>query len=439
MSNHTTRSARTLNYTLNPDTLNRIRSANLQTAKADSMKASGEGFFGKDFIPDVLKATKLVATTAVDYKKALDEGKEATRLLEEKFKNAELTEGWNTVELKEQVTTAEKDRQDRYNIAVKEGKKDEQEKILEEQQVAVAAFAKHDALGKTVLDTKKNVGFIDNENAFSTTDKYFLGEYADPRNLMIIDTDIDGKKDGITRMGVTYQTTNPDEPGYISEQEKSDLLADKNSGFRMIDNKLVRALTTSDVTDMLGNATLPTVEANEIEKQIQRLEKEKGKAEGTYNFNNETISSSFGSMITEGNSKKMMYGDLSMGTTFAQDFLLHPDFKAIGLDAEGFSNISISVPEGALGDTGDGKGGGPDGILTVEEMQAVSPNDDVRKLILKELEKPENIEILKAYWGEWAMLKTKRRLDKVADGGVANIQTNVSVNLDGTNEGNNRQ
>ena len=158
MSNHTTtQSARTLNYALNPDTLNRIRAANLQTAKVDSMKASGEGFFGKDFIPDVLKATKLVATTAVDYKKALDEGKEATRVLKQKFKNAELTEGWNTVELKEQVITAETDRQKRYNIAVREGNKAEQEKILEEQQVAVAAFAKHDALGKTVLGGARTI------------------------------------------------------------------------------------------------------------------------------------------------------------------------------------------------------------------------------------------------------------------------------------------
>jgi len=191
---------------------------------------------------------------------------------------------------------------------------------------------------------------------------------------------------------------------------------------------------------MLGNATLPTVEANEIEKQIQRLEKEKarygkpsseGGAEGTYNFNNETISSSFGSMITEGNSKKMMYGDLSMGTTFAQDFLLHPDFEAIGLDADGFKNISITVPEGTLGDTGDG-------ILTVEEMKAVSPDDDVRKLILKELEKPENIEILKAYWGEWAMLKAKRRVGVVEFGGVANISSSSTAVTLGGKTNNNR-
>ena len=269
---------------------------------------------------------------------------------------------------------------------------------------------------------------------------------------MIIDTNVDGEKDGITRMGVKYQTTNPDEPGYIDPAEAEKLLKDPNSGYRKMPKMgpfdegeseftIVRALTTSDVTDMLGNATLPTVEANEIEKQIQRLEKEKAKygkdaadggAEGTYNFNNETISSSFGSMINEGNSKKMMYGDLSMGTTFAQDFLLHPDFNAMAINADGFKNISITVPEGTLGDTGDG-------ILTVEEMQAVDPDSDVRKLILKELEKPENIETLKAYWGEWAMLKAKRRVDPVKFGGVANVQTNVSVNLDGTNKGNNRQ
>ncbi len=440
MSNHTTtRSARTLNYALNPDTLNRIKEANLMTAKVDSMKKPGEGF-GGNISPDILKATKLVAAGTIDFKKALDEGKEATRLLKEKFKNAELTEGWNTVELKEQVTAAEKERQDRYNIAVREGKKDEQEKILEEQQVAVAAFAKHDALGKTIIDTQKNVGFIDNENAFSTVDKYFLGEYADPRNLMIIDTDKEGEKDGITRMGVTYQTTNPDQPGYIDPTEADELVKDKNSGFRMIDGKLVRALTTSDVTDMLGNATLPTVEANEIEKQIQRLEKEKalvgdpaeeGGGKSTYNFNNETVSTSFGAMINEGNSKKMMYGDLSMGTTFAQDFLLHPDFEAIGLDADGFKNISITVPEGTLGDTGDG-------ILTVEEMKAVSPDSDVRALILKELEKPENIEILKAYWGEWAMLKAKGRVDPIKFGGVANVPPSSPTVAPNNISGNNR-
>ena len=117
-------------------------------------------------------------------------------------------------------------------------------------------------------------------------------------------------------------------------------------------------------------------------------------------------------MINEGNSKKMMYGDLSMGTTFAQDFLLHPDFNAMAINADGFKNISITVPEGTLGDTGDG-------ILTVEEMYAADP--EVRKMILKELEKPENIETLKAYWGEWAMLKAKRRVDPVKFGGVANV------------------
>ena len=125
-------------------------------------------------------------------------------------------------------------------------------------------------------------------------------------------------------------------------------------------------------------------------------------------------------MVNEGNSKKMMYGDLRMNTTFAQDFLLHPDFEAIGLDAEGFSNISITVPEGELGDTGGGENGAADGILTVEEMKAVA-DPEVRKMILKELEKPENIEILKAYWGEWAMLKAKGRVDPVKFGGVANV------------------
>lgn len=439
MSNNTTqRTPRSLNYSLDSSTLNRVKAANLMTAKTDSMKAPGGEGFGASFSPDILKATKLVAAGTIDFKKALDDGKEATRVLNEKFKNAELTEGWNTVELKEQVTTAETDRQTRYNIAVRDGDKAEQEKILEEQQVAVAAFAKHDALGKTVLDTEKKIGFIDNENAFSTTDKYFLGEYADPRNLTIIDTDIDGKKDGITRMGVTYQTTDSNEPGYISPEEKTKLLADKNSGFRMIDGKLVRALTTSDITDVLGNATLPTVEANEIEKQIQRLEKEKaqygkdaagGGAEGTYNFNNETISSSFGSMINEGNSKKMMYGDLRMDTTFAQDFLLHPDFDAMAMNENGFNNISLTVPKDDTGRAlGDADG---DGILTVKEMKAVA-DDDVRKLILKELEKPENIETLKAYWGEWAMLKARRRVDPIKFGGVANVPTSTNTTLDGT-------
>lgn len=446
--NTTQRTARTLNYNLDSRTLDRVKSANLATAKADSMKASGGKGFGAKVSPDILKATKLVAAGTIDFKKAMDEGKEATRVLNEKFKNAELTEGWNTVELKEQVTTAETDRQTRYNKAVRDGDKAEQEKILEEQQVAVAAFAKHDALGKTVIDTKKKVGFIDNENAFSTADKYFLGEYADPRKLMIIDTNEKGEKDGITRMGVTYQTTDSELPGYISRDEKTKLLEDKNSGFRMIDGKLVRALTTSDVTDMLGNATLPTVEANEIEKQIQRLEKEKsnvgdpaeaGGGTATYNFNNDTISSSFGSMINEGNYKKLMYGDLSMGTTFAQDFLLHPDFDAMAINEDGFSNISVTVPKGTLGDTGDGSGGDPDGILTVKEMQAVAdPNGDVRKLILKELEKPENFETLKAYWGEWAMLKAKRRVDPVDFGGVANVSPSSSTVAPNNISGNNR-
>jgi len=459
MSNHTTttRSARTLNYSLDSSLLNRIKEANLMTAKVGSMKAPGEGF-GKNISPDILNATKLVATGTIDFKKALEEGKEATRLLKEKFKNAELTEGWNTVELKDQVTKAETERQTRYNEAVREGDKALQEKILEEQQVAVAAFAKHDALGKTVLDTQKNIGFIDNENAFSTADKYFLGEYADPRNLMIIDTNVDGEKDGITRMGVKYQTTNPDEPGYIDPAEAEKLLKDPNSGYRKMPKMgpfdegeseftIVRALTTSDVTDMLGNATLPTVEANEIEKQIQRLEKEKAKygdpaeeggGESTYNFNNETVSTSFGSMINESNSKKMMYGDLSMGTTFAQDFLLHPDFETIDIseDFKGFDNISLTVPEGTLGDTGGGENGAADGILTVEEMAAA--DDDVKKLILKELEKPENIEILKAYWGEWAMLKAKRRVDPVKFGGVANVPPASPTVAPNNISGNNR-
>ena len=194
------------------------------------------------------------------------------------------------------------------------------------------------------------------------------------------------------------------------------LLEDPNSGYTEVDGKIIRSLTTSEITDMLGNATRPTTEALQINKEFDRMiadrlainkanigvEEEK---QQTYAFSDDQVSAKFGEMINEGNQKKLIYAKLDGVGTFSKEFMLHPDFKSTTFDP----NIGMPVPDGA---TENGPTfadiAGPDKILQASEMVGLSPND--RALILKELQKPGNENMLREYWGEWVMLKSKGKM-----------------------------
>ncbi|MDB3913310.1 hypothetical protein N9378_00470 [Flavobacteriaceae bacterium] len=411
---------RTLDYGLDASTLNRVRDAGLASANLQSMKGGGRVGLAQA-LGEIGKGVQLIGG-------GLKAGKEASKLLNAKWQNAESTGGWGGAkpELKEQMTTLEKENQAEYQAAVQAGDRTKQAEILARQAQRVEQFGKHNALGALVLSTRKDVGFIDNNEAYSLEDQLFLSSYADPTEVMVIPSE-----GGVVKMGVDYTdffkpispegTTNEEllesvEAANIRDAQLEELLADPNSGYTKVDGKIIRSLTTSEITDMLGNATRPTTEALQINKEFDRMiadrlainkanigvEEEK---QQTYAFSDDQVSAKFGEMINEGNQKKLIYAKLDGVGTFSKEFMLHPDFKSTTFDP----NIGMPVPDGA---TENGPTfadiAGPDKILQASEMVGLSPND--RALILKELQKPGNENMLREYWGEWVMLKSKGKM-----------------------------
>ncbi len=391
---------RTLDYGLDASTLNRVRDAGMASANLQSMKGGGRVGLAQA-LGEIGKGVQLIGG-------GLKAGKEASKLLNAKWQNAESTGGWGGAkpELKEQMTTLEKENQAEYQAAVQAGDRTKQAEILARQAQRVEQFGKHNALGALVLSTRKDVGFIDNNEAYSLEDQLFLSSYADPTEVMVIPSE-----GGVVKIGVDYTDFSWGEPAELEE-----LLADPNSGYTEVDGKIIRSLTTSEITDMLGNATRPTTEALQINKEFDRMvadrlainkanigvEEEK---QQTYAFSDDQVSAKFGEMINEGNQKKLIYAKLDGVGTFSKEFMLHPDFKSTTFDP----NIGMPVPSGNTesGATFESIAG-PDKILQASEMVELSPND--RALILKELQKPGNENMLREYWGEWVMLKSKGKM-----------------------------
>ena len=404
---------RTLDYGLDASTLNRVRDAGLASANLQSMKGGGRVGLAQA-LGEIGKGVQLIGG-------GLKAGKEASKLLNAKWQNAESTGGWGGAkpELKEQMTTLEKENQAEYQAAVQAGDRTKQAEILARQAQRVEQFGKHNALGALVLSTRKDVGFIDNNEAYSLEDQLFLSSYADPTEVMVIPSE-----GGVVKMGVDYtdyfDSMENEMVASAQFREHNEmlkgLLEDPNSGYTEVDGKIIRSLTTSEITDMLGNATRPTTEALQINKEFDRMiadrlainkanigvEEEK---QQTYAFSDDQVSAKFGEMINEGNQKKLIYAKLDGVGTFSKEFMLHPDFKSTTFDP----NIGMPVPDGA---TENGPTfadiAGPDKILQASEMVGLSPND--RALILKELQKPGNENMLREYWGEWVMLKSKGKM-----------------------------
>jgi len=404
---------RTLDYGLDASTLNRVRDAGLASANSQSMKGGGRVGLAQA-LGEIGKGVQLIGG-------GLKAGKEASKLLNAKWQNAESTGGWGGAkpELKEQMTTLEKENQAEYQAAVQAGDRTKQAEILARQAQRVEQFGKHNALGALVLSTRKDVGFIDNNEAYSLEDQLFLSSYADPTEVMVIPSE-----GGVVKMGVDYtdyfDSMENEMVASAQFREHNEmlkgLLEDPNSGYTEVDGKIIRSLTTSEITDMLGNATRPTTEALQINKEFDRMvadrlainkanigvEEEK---QQTYAFSDDQVSAKFGEMINEGNQKKLIYAKLDGVGTFSKEFMLHPDFKSTTFDP----NIGMPVPSGNTesGATFESIAG-PDKILQASEMVELSPND--RALILKELQKPGNENMLREYWGEWVMLKSKGKM-----------------------------
>ena len=389
---------RTLDYGLDASTLNRVRDAGLASANSQSMKGGGRVGLAQA-LGEIGKGVQLIGG-------GLKAGKEASKLLNAKWQNAESTGGWGGAkpELKEQMTTLEKENQAEYQAAVQAGDRTKQAEILARQAQRVEQFGKHNALGALVLSTRKDVGFIDNNEAYSLEDQLFLSSYADPTEVMVIPSE-----GGVVKMGVDYtdyfDSMENEMVASAQFREHNEmlkgLLEDPNSGYTEVDGKIIRSLTTSEITDMLGNATRPTTEALQINKEFDRMvadrlainkanigvEEEK---QQTYAFSDDQVSAKFGEMINEGNQKKLIYAKLDGVGTFSKEFMLHPDFKSTTFDP----NIGMPVPSGNTesGATFESIAG-PDKILQASEMVELSPND--RALILKELQKPGNENMLR--------------------------------------------
>jgi hypothetical protein len=150
-------------------------------------------------------------------------------------------------------------------------------------------------------------------------------------------------------------------------------------------------------------------------------------------FNNEDISTKYGNFITDHNMVRKSAVSEIAGRTFIDDFVsdendIWTNLKTYNLNGAIIINDE-TTPDALKNLDLQANGGNGDGKISPEELAAFTGTD--RALIVQELMKPENIEMYKSYWGEWAMLRARGRVQDILTGlGVKDMDAAITQPTD---------
>ena len=407
---------RSLDYSLDFRTLDRLKQANLATAKGELQKLGQVTQLGK------------IATTGIALtSQAMQEGAAITQEKIGLWKDFSDRESWASPEYYEAFMAEEDIFREQYADAIRRGKTQEADRLLADQAKRssnLQGFVKNAESAKQMYDKglySKYDPALGEKNIISEADDFYLTKFIENKDTVPVN--VDGKSmigvDYSDQFGikppefvgptqVTYQDFMTDgkmDPKKVAE--KLGITEQEARSYVLKDGKILRAHTPSEVDSLINKATKPEALSNAVLDSFKAMEVQAGKDPKKYatSFNDNDISTKFGNFIVDTDMARKAAVSEIAGRTFIDDFTdeANPVWNDIKL-----TNITggIKVVEGM--DQALVTAAGNDGILDAQEMSGLD-----RKLVVEEMMKPHNIEIFKQYWGEWCMLRAKGRVGGV--------------------------
>ena len=296
---------------------------------------------------------------------------------------------WASPELYDQFQQMESGYKDEYLKAVRTGNKQQQNKLLKDQELRSTSLQ----AWKTASESSKEL-YDDNlyaKNSLTAEQKNMLAQIHDQSNAQIRMNDETGE------MEFTIDDTQGN-PRNVTLREFQKLMETS-----VMPEKLRLELQQQDqqITNyaLQGGVWDDKQQASAMANNKRRINKDKIR---TY-----------------------FYEDITgTDSTFAKDVLAHEDFEGVDLDELGFGMDAKF--KGADTDK--------DGTLTTEEFKAAGLTIEDRELIVEEMLKPENFDIAQMYLADYMTRKQKQSYNR----GVA-MRGNVKRNDKGEiidNEGN---
>ena len=442
-----TGAGRSLNYALDFRTLDRLKQANLDTAKGELQKLGQVTQFGK------------IATTGIALtSQAMQQG---TAITQEKiglWKDFSDRESWASPEYYEAFMAEEDKFREEYELAVKRGETQKADRLLADQTKRssnLQGFVKNAESAKQMYDQGLYLKYdpaLGEKNIITEADDFFLTKFIENKDTVPVN--VDGK----SMIGVDYS----DQFGIIPPQPSGSVVTKFIAGqkakaapkkfmtdgkldpkkfaehlgiteqeaksYVFKDGKIFRAHTPSEVDSLINKATKPEALSNAVLDSFKAMEVQAGQDPTKYitNFNDNDISTKFGNFITDTDMARKAAVSEIAGRTFIDDFVdeANPVWKDIEL-----KNITGGIKVVAGTNQALATAAGNDGILDAQEMSGLD-----RKLVVEEMMKPHNIEIFIQYWGEWCMLRAKGRVSDVNledDRTTTIIDVKSGVSLDG--------
>ena len=296
---------------------------------------------------------------------------------------------WASPELYDQFQQMESGYKDEYLKAVRTGNKQQQNKLLKDQELRSTSLQ----AWKTASESSKEL-YDDNlyaKNSLTAEQKNMLAQIHDQSNAQIRMNDETGEME-FTITGLDGGSQNVTLREFQKLMETSVMPEKLRLELQQQDQQITNYALQGGVWD-------DKQQASAMANNKRRINKDKIR---TY-----------------------FYEDITgTDSTFAKDVLAHEDFEGVDLDELGFGMDAKF--KGADTDK--------DGTLTTEEFKAAGLTIEDRELIVEEMLKPENFDIAQMYLADYMTRKQKQSYDR----GVA-MRGNVKRNDKGEiidNQGN---
>jgi len=412
-----TPTARTLDYSLSGDTLDRVKGATTATAKKELQTLKGK----TDFVDTITTTTRQIGASVIA-------GAAQTKELNGMWDAAISRDTYGTVELRDELKNLVRPDQEAYIKAVREGNKDEQERLLAELGEKANQLTATKASVESLTDTYNNIGFKDNLNSFSLADQTAAAVLANGKKVSYIRSDdgqlisqinqtqevIDdihsGLEQGANELDAVFaERKKKHEEDYLDNLMNGEhigeyIVTDKNgvpladgtspgaqlSAADLASGKIIikRNFNAANIDKLGANGRKPVEITRDVTAMLAKVQQDASDPKSSTYFDYANINNSVLAGITPESINDFMYEDIGAGSTFAKDFLFNP---------------ALDIPVFIKDDPRDAN---KDGVLSPDETKGYNMTPEDKKLILKALADPENAEIAKHHIGDWLTMKS---------------------------------
>ena len=410
---------RTLDYSLKGDTLNRLKGATKATANVELQKLKG--------------ATGMLDTITVGayaIGESVDRGREKTKELNKMWDDAISRGEWATPEAMENFKAMVNTDKEAYIEAVRTGNKEEQERLLSELNDNTTQLqATKDSITGLSEDYQE-FGFKTNTESFPLSNQGAAATLAKNTDVTYVKEDgamlsvIDATQDISDELGAMKKGAGESDDAFEARQKAflEELITGEHIGTyefadaegnvldptivsaggflelakKMNEGKLQikRKFNSAQVDELSKQARKPVELIKDVSGMLDEMQAGASDPKNPTYFDYGSTNNMVKNAIQPEDISSYLFEDIGAGSTFAEDYKYNPNL-----------NIPVMVGFEKYDDNGDG-------VLSKEEQTGgptnqvpITLDDDQKKLLIKEMAKPENSEIAREAIGEWLTFK----------------------------------